>query len=83
MITRRSLLRFTAAGIGVSAVGTVFSAAAADTTPLVDRAVATCRRLAPSGWRQLLLDVTSGELDLTLRTFAPLPGRGMSRTSRR
>jgi len=64
MITRRSLLQFTAAGIGVSAVGIVFPAVAADTTPLVDRAVAACRRLAPSGWRQFLLDVTSGELDL-------------------
>jgi hypothetical protein len=64
MITRRSLLQFATVGIGTSAAGMVFPAIAADTTPLVDRAVAACRRLASSGWRQLLLDVTSGELDL-------------------
>ena len=64
MLTRRSLLQFTALGIGTSAATFVFPAVAAETTPLVDRAVAACRRLAPSGWRQLLLDVTSGELDL-------------------
>jgi hypothetical protein len=64
MITRRSLLQFTAIGIGTSAAAFVFPAAAAETTPLADRAVAACRRLAANGWRQLLLDVTSGELDL-------------------
>src|SRR5262245_12342736 len=64
MLTRRSLLQFTAVGIGTSAAAFVFPAIAAETTPLVDRAVAACRRLAPSGWRQLLLDVTGGELDL-------------------
>jgi hypothetical protein len=31
---------------------------------LIDGVAETCRRLAPLGWRQLLLDVTGGDLDI-------------------
>jgi hypothetical protein len=32
--------------------------------PLIDAVAAACRRLAPLGWRQLLLDATGGALDI-------------------
>ncbi|HEX6040843.1 hypothetical protein, partial [Longimicrobium sp.] len=46
--------------------------------PLLDAVEAACRRLAPLGWRQMLLDVTGGGLDIgaaDLRTqlLRPLP----------
>jgi hypothetical protein len=33
--------------------------------PLIDAVAAACRRLAPLGWRQLMLDATAGGLDIT------------------
>ena len=39
-------------------------------TPLIDGVAAACRRLAPLGWRRLLLDVTGGGLDIAGRDLA-------------
>lgn len=70
METRRSFLRFATAGFGALAAGATFPSIAADATPLVDRVVTACRRLAPLGWRSLLLAVTGGELDLDAADLA-------------
>jgi hypothetical protein len=37
---------------------------AAPTEPLIDTLRTICRRLAPAGWRAMLLDVTGGQLDI-------------------
>jgi hypothetical protein len=38
---------------------------AANEKPLIDSVAAACKRLAPLGWRSMMLDVTGGELDIT------------------
>jgi hypothetical protein len=63
--TRRTFLKHaTVVSLGGALIGTGRYALAADPQPLLDRVAATCRRLAPLGWRQMLLDVTGGELDI-------------------
>ena len=64
MTTRRTFLEYTALSIGAVAVGPRFSALAADARPLIDGVADACRRLAPFGWRQMLMDATGGELDI-------------------
>jgi hypothetical protein len=64
MTTRRGFLQFAASAAGAFAVGSGTSSAAA-APPLIDAVAETCRRLAPLGWRELLLDVTAGALDIT------------------
>jgi hypothetical protein len=66
MTTRRSFLKAAAAGVGAVVLDGIDSIAqAAPATPLIDNVAAACRRLAPLGWRQMLLDATNGELDIT------------------
>jgi hypothetical protein len=72
MTTRRTFLKFAACAAGAFASGPQFLARAADTRPLIDGVAEACRRLAPLGWRQLLLDVTGGDLDIAA---ADLPVR--------
>jgi hypothetical protein len=62
--TRRTFLKYASFGVGAIAAGPALHAFAADAPPLIDRVAAACRRLAPLGWRQLLLDATGGELDI-------------------
>ena len=64
MTTRRTFLKFTALSVGAFAVGPEFGALAANAPPLIDGVADACRRLAPLGWRQMLLDVTGGQLNL-------------------
>jgi hypothetical protein len=66
MTTRRAFLESTAVGAGlVLASGHWQLALAANDRPLIDSVAAACNRLAPLGWRQMMLDVTGGELDIT------------------
>lgn len=70
---RRDFIK--AAGLGLAGlyISSSFSTLrAVDVTdaPLAERVAAICRRLAPKGWRQLLLKVTGGELDLASRDLA-------------
>ncbi len=58
-------MRFAAIGVGAIAAPPTLRAFAANTPPLIDGVIALCRRLAPLGWHQLLLDATGGELDIT------------------
>ena len=64
MTTRRAFLISAAYAVGAFAAGGAASAIATDSRPLIERVSEACRRLAPAGWRQLLLDVTGGELDI-------------------
>jgi hypothetical protein len=64
MNTRRSFLKYATWSFGAVAVGPRFSAFAADARPLIDGVADACRRLAPLGWRQMLLDATGGQLDI-------------------
>jgi hypothetical protein len=64
--TRRQLLQGATVGAGAIAAGAttwrlVF---AANDRPLIDSVAAACHRLAPLGWRQLLLEATGGEFDI-------------------
>lgn len=63
MVTRRSFMQIS--GLWMS--GTSCSTARAETgagTRLADIVVEICQRLAPMGWRDMLMDVTDGELDI-------------------
>ena len=82
METRRSFLRFATAGFGALAAGAAFPSIAADAVPLVDRVLAACRRLAPLGWRSLLLEVTGGELDLDAADLAARLTQSLGRIDR-
>ncbi len=65
MPTRRALLKGAALGAGVLAFRGYWPVAfAANDRPLIESVAAACKRLAPLGWRQLLLDATGGELDI-------------------
>ena len=69
MTTRRTFLKYATVGVGLGGAGFLgiggsLTATAADAQPLIDGVSAACKRLAPLGWRQLLLDVTRGELDI-------------------
>jgi hypothetical protein len=62
--TRRTFLKHATIALGGSFLGAGQTVLAADTQPLLDRVAAACGRLAPLGWRQMLLDATGGELDI-------------------
>lgn len=62
MLTRRRVLEGTAAGL---VAGAEITAALAAPARLIDDVSAVCRRLAPEGWRDLLLAATGGELDIS------------------
>jgi len=64
MTTRRQFLQFTALGIGAFAIVRSPLALAHSTGSLVDFVSEARDRLAPLGWREILLDVTGGEFDL-------------------
>jgi hypothetical protein len=68
--TRRAFLGFAALGAGAFGAGAFLggfrrNALAAEAAPLIDGVTGACRRLAPLGWRQVLLEATGGELDIT------------------
>jgi hypothetical protein len=66
MTTRRTFLKAATAGIGavlLDGIGPV--ASAAQPKPLIEGVTAACHRLASLGWREMLLDATGGELDIT------------------
>ena len=65
MTTRRSFLKAAATGIGAALLDrTSAIASAAPTKPMIESVAVACRRLAPLGWRQMLLAATGGELDI-------------------
>src|SRR5262245_1769009 len=89
MATRRLTLGSTIVGLGAAhavITGRVAFAATLGTpaapAPLLDGVAAVCRRLAPLGWRQLLLDATGGELDLGATDLGPALARPLRRIDR-
>jgi hypothetical protein len=63
--TRRTFLKYATIGVGLVGAGTGLTAYAAEARPLIEGVADACRRLAPLGWRDLLLAATGGELDIT------------------
>ena len=82
MTTRREFLTYTALGIGAFAIGYPRLALAGAASPLIDPVIAACRRLGPLGWRQLLLDVTGGELDIAASDLGAELGKPLTRIDR-
>ncbi|HWJ73302.1 MAG TPA: twin-arginine translocation signal domain-containing protein [Kaistia sp.] len=81
-VTRRGFLKTTALGIGAFVAFPNLGAVAGEDRPLVDRVRAVCARLAPLGWRQLLLDATGGELDIEADPLGAELGKGLTRIDR-
>jgi hypothetical protein len=66
MPTRRIFLMGATIAAGAAVAGSRWRfACAANDQPLIDSVAAACNRLAPLGWRSMMLDVTGGELDIT------------------
>ena len=82
MTTRRAFLGFAAFGVGALAGGFRHTALAAEARPLIEGVGTACRRLAPLGWRQLLLDATGGELDITAADLRSELTRPLARIDR-
>ena len=60
METRRRFVGLASAGLGALLMGSTGSANAQAAPPLIDQLERLCRRLAPLGWRQMMLAVTGG-----------------------
>jgi hypothetical protein len=79
-LSRRTLLKGMAAGgVGTCIGGFASVALAADAKPILDEVKAACNRLAPLGWRDMLLAASGGALDigapdLTRELLKPLAG---------
>src|SRR6266581_1468441 len=82
MATRRRFLQHASISLGGAFIGLGHHALAADTQPLIDRLSTACRRLAPLGWRQMLLDVTGNELDIATGDLASALTRKIARIDR-
>lgn len=68
--TRRAFIRETALGFGAFVAFGASSATAYSNSSLIEDVNSVCRRLAPLGWRQLLLDATAGGLDIASNDLA-------------
>jgi hypothetical protein len=68
MTTRRTFLKGASVGAGAVLLGRFGAIGfAAETNSLADRVAVILARLAPLGWRQLLFEVTSSELDIAAK----------------
>ena len=70
METRRRFVGLASAGLGALLMGSISSANAQAAPKLIDQVAALCRRLAPLGWRQMMLAVTAGALDIAAPDLA-------------
>ncbi|MBV9774605.1 MAG: hypothetical protein JO040_11680 [Gemmatimonadetes bacterium] len=69
--SRRAFLRHMALGAGAVMVSGAWRFEfASNERALIDSVAEACRRLAPLGWRQLLMEVTAGGLDIAARDLA-------------
>ncbi len=82
MPSRRMFLKYAAAGFGTAIIGPGHYTFAATTEKLLDRVTAACRRLAPLGWRDMLLDATGGALDITALDLAAELARTLTQIDR-
>ena len=61
MTSRRDFLQQSALGAGAFIVGGRWNfLVALNDKPLIESVATACQRLAPLGWRQMLLDATAG-----------------------
>jgi hypothetical protein len=78
-LNRRAFLKSATFGLGAAIVGSGQTAAA---PPLIDSVKTACLRLAPLGWRQLLMDATGGQLDISAPKLADQLTKQLSRIDR-
>jgi len=67
---------------GGAIVRTSSARSLAPAVPLIDRVAAICQRLAPAGWRNLLLRASNNELDLGAADLAAALARPLARIDR-
>src|SRR5215212_4382628 len=67
---------------GRSAPGAASQLSLAPSAPLIDGVTAVCRRLAPAGWRDLLLAVSHDALDITTADLPAMLARPLSQIDR-
>jgi hypothetical protein len=82
MTTRRDFLRYTAFGLAAFTIEPSHFAFADSSRPLIDFLREVFQRLGPLGWRQLLLEVTGGEFDLSAIDLRAELGKPLSRIDR-
>jgi hypothetical protein len=83
MTSRRTFLKGATLALGVAATAGLHKLAlASGPGSLIDPVAAACRRLAPLGWRQLLLDATGGELDIAAGDLRHELARPLARIDR-
>lgn len=70
MVTRRLFMHMSSAGLGALYLSGLTTTVSAQSAPLRDQVAAACRRLAPLGWRAMLLEVSGGELDIAAPDLA-------------
>src|SRR5262249_21329278 len=69
-------------GLGALLAGGNDVGQAASDQPLIDRVRQACSRLAPLGWRTMLLDVTGGQFDITAADLAAELAKALSSIDR-
>jgi hypothetical protein len=82
MATRRTFLKYATVGVGLAGASIGFPAQAAEARPLLASVREACRRLAPLGWRGMLLDATGGELDIAADDLGAELARPLARIDR-
>jgi hypothetical protein len=60
METRRNFIRLTSASLGALLIGSAGRVRAQAAPSLIDQLETICHRLAPLGWRSMMLAVTGG-----------------------
>lgn len=82
MISRRSFVQLSSAGLGALYLsGTSVRAGTSDAS-LRNQVVAACRRLAPLGWQDLLLEASGGEFDIGSPDLAERLTKALSKIDR-
>ncbi len=82
MTTRRGFLKSAAFGMGAVASGFSGSVLSAEPRRLLDDIASACARLAPLGWRGVLLGATGGQLDIAARDLKSELAKPLSRIDR-
>lgn len=82
MISRRSFLQLSTAGIGALYLSGTSAQAGSAPGSLGDQVVAACRRLAPLGWQAMLLEASGGELDISSPDLAQQLSKPLTKIDR-
>ena len=82
MISRRSFVQLSTASLGALYLSGTSVRAGASEVSLRDQVVAACRRLAPLGWQNLLLEASGGEFDIGSSDFPQQLTKSLSKIDR-